>query len=59
MGVSWLPSFFSHLNSEAKMYDRTAGAVAACVAGGADIIRVHDVDEMHKVAMMAEAIWRK
>ncbi|KAL7275892.1 trifunctional dihydropteroate synthetase [Rhizina undulata] len=37
----------------------TAGAVAACVAGGADIVRVHDVDEMKKVVDMAVAIWRK
>lgn len=36
----------------------TAGAVAACVSGGADIVRVHDVDEMKKVVDMAVAIWR-
>jgi dihydroneopterin aldolase/2-amino-4-hydroxy-6-hydroxymethyldihydropteridine diphosphokinase/dihydropteroate synthase len=36
----------------------TAGAVAACVAGGADVVRVHDVDEMKKVVDMAVAIWR-
>ncbi|KAI5837403.1 Dihydropteroate synthase-like protein [Morchella snyderi] len=36
----------------------TAGAVAACVCGGADIVRVHDVDEMKKVVDMAVAIWR-
>jgi dihydropteroate synthase len=37
----------------------TAGAVAACVAGGADVVRVHDVQEMRKVVDMAVAIWRK
>jgi len=36
----------------------TAGAVAACVQGGADIIRVHDVAEMSKVVKMSDAIWR-
>jgi dihydropteroate synthase len=36
----------------------TAGAVAACVAGGADVVRVHDVAEMKKVVDMAVAIWR-
>jgi dihydroneopterin aldolase / 2-amino-4-hydroxy-6-hydroxymethyldihydropteridine diphosphokinase / dihydropteroate synthase len=36
----------------------TAGAVAACVQGGADIVRVHDVAEMGKVVKMCDAIWR-
>lgn len=36
----------------------TAGAVAACVAGGADVVRVHDVEEMAKVVGMTVAIWR-
>jgi 2-amino-4-hydroxy-6-hydroxymethyldihydropteridine diphosphokinase/dihydropteroate synthase len=26
--------------------------------GGADVVRVHDVEEMAKVVRMAEAIWR-
>ena len=37
----------------------TAGAVAACVAGGADVVRVHDVAGMKKVVDMAGAIWRQ
>ncbi|CUS13339.1 unnamed protein product, partial [Tuber aestivum] len=37
----------------------TAGTVAACVAGGADVVRVHDVAEMKKVVDMADAIWRQ
>ncbi|KAI9888117.1 MAG: trifunctional dihydropteroate synthetase [Watsoniomyces obsoletus] len=37
----------------------TAAAVSAAVAGGADIVRVHDVAEMVKVTMMADAIWRR
>ncbi|KAF3122433.1 trifunctional dihydropteroate synthetase [Orbilia oligospora] len=36
----------------------TGAAVTASVAGGVDIIRVHDIDEMTKVAKMADAIWR-
>lgn len=36
----------------------TASAVAACVAGGADVIRVHDVAEMKKVTDMSMAIWK-
>jgi len=36
----------------------TAGAVAGCIAGGADIVRVHDVEEMSKVIAMADSIWR-
>ena len=36
----------------------TAATVAAAVAGGADIVRVHDVREMTQVAKMSDAIWR-
>ncbi|TVY83073.1 Folic acid synthesis protein fol1 [Lachnellula suecica] len=36
----------------------TAATVAAAVQGGADIIRVHDVRGMSKVAKMSDAIWR-
>ncbi|RUS19188.1 Dihydropteroate synthase-like protein [Endogone sp. FLAS-F59071] len=36
----------------------TAGAVAAGVAGGANIMRVHDVKEMVEVAKVADAVWR-
>ena len=36
----------------------TAAAVTAAVQGGADVVRVHDVEEMWKVVKMAEAIWR-
>lgn len=37
----------------------TAATVAAAVAGGADIVRVHDVGEMAQVAKMADAIYRR
>ena len=36
----------------------TAAAVAMCIAGGADIVRVHDVKEMVQVAQMSDAIHR-
>jgi len=42
-----------------KVYERfegTAAAVAICVWNGADIVRVHDVKEMKRVADLAYAI---
>nr|NIM06578.1 dihydropteroate synthase [Armatimonadota bacterium]NIM24400.1 dihydropteroate synthase [Armatimonadota bacterium]NIM68271.1 dihydropteroate synthase [Armatimonadota bacterium]NIM76675.1 dihydropteroate synthase [Armatimonadota bacterium]NIN06474.1 dihydropteroate synthase [Armatimonadota bacterium] len=36
----------------------TAATVALAIAGGADIIRVHDVKEMARVAKMADAVLR-
>lgn len=36
----------------------TAAVVALCIAGGADIVRVHDVKEMVRVARMSDAIIR-
>ncbi|KAI9175818.1 trifunctional dihydropteroate synthetase [Blastocladiella emersonii ATCC 22665] len=36
----------------------TAAAVAACVAGGADVVRVHDVAEMRDVVVVADRVWR-
>jgi dihydropteroate synthase len=36
----------------------TAALVTACIAGGADIVRVHDVAEVTKVARMADALAR-
>lgn len=36
----------------------TAATVAAAIQGGADVIRVHDVEEMAAVATMSDAIWR-
>ena len=34
----------------------TAAAVAACVLGGAHVVRVHDVREMAQVARLCDAI---
>ncbi|KAK6533903.1 trifunctional dihydropteroate synthetase [Arthrobotrys megalospora] len=65
-GIPWLvgPSrkkFIGEITGVSDAAQRqwgTGAAVTACVAGGADIVRVHDIDEMTKVARMADAIWR-
>lgn len=65
-GMPWLlgPSrkrFIERITGEKTPCERrwgTAGAVAACVQGGADIIRIHDTKEMSKVVKMSDAIWR-
>jgi dihydropteroate synthase len=36
----------------------TAATCCAAIAGGADILRVHDVRELHEVRRVADAIWR-
>jgi dihydropteroate synthase len=47
------------LGSEASdRREGTAATVALAIAGGADIVRVHDVREMARVAKMADAIVR-
>jgi len=51
-------SFIGHildLPSEERL-EGTAAAVAACVLGGADIVRVHDVREMVRVVKVCDAI---
>ncbi|MFB2976201.1 dihydropteroate synthase [Microseira sp. BLCC-F43] len=37
----------------------TAGACAGAIASGADILRVHDVQEMRDVCLVADAIFRR
>ncbi|KAI9495184.1 Dihydropteroate synthase-like protein [Zychaea mexicana] len=37
----------------------TAGAVAASIAGGANILRVHDVRPMWEVTQVCDSIWRR
>jgi dihydropteroate synthase len=37
----------------------TAATVALAIAGGADIVRVHDVKEMARVARMTDAVVRR
>lgn len=58
VGVS-RKSFIGTLTSVAEPADRlggTAAAVAACVLGGADVLRVHDVAAMAQVVRVATAI---
>ncbi len=43
---------------ENERLEGTAAAVAMSIAGGADIVRVHDVREMARVARMTDAIVR-
>ena len=43
---------------EQERLEGTAAAVAMSIAGGADIVRVHDVKEMVRVARMTDAIVR-
>ncbi|THC97235.1 hypothetical protein EYZ11_003288 [Aspergillus tanneri] len=53
--------FIGRLTGVDKASDRgwgTAAAVTASVAGGADIVRVHDVKEMAQVTKVADAIYR-
>ena len=41
-----------------QRFEGTAASVALCVAGGADIVRVHEVAAMARVAKVADAIVR-
>ena len=42
-----------------KRLEGTAATVTAAIAGGANFVRVHDVEEMSRVAKMADSIYRK
>lgn len=65
-GYAWLmgtsrKGFIGKITGEVEARERvfgTAATVAASVSGGADVVRVHDVKEMSRVAKMADAIWR-
>ncbi|KAJ5373237.1 hypothetical protein N7517_005243 [Penicillium concentricum] len=53
--------FIGHLTGVKTPQERvwgTAATVSASVAGGADIVRVHDVHEMWQVTKVADAIYR-
>jgi dihydropteroate synthase len=41
-----------------ELLEGTAAAVALCIAGGADVVRVHDVAAMARATRMADAIVR-
>ncbi len=54
-------SFIGHILNQPDPKQRVWGTAATCcaaIAGGADILRVHDVKEMVEVSRVADAIWR-
>ncbi|MEQ9486580.1 dihydropteroate synthase [Coleofasciculus sp. F4-SAH-05] len=60
VGVS-RKSFIGHILNQPDPKQRVWGTAAACcaaIAAGSDILRVHDVAEMHDVCRVADAIWR-
>lgn len=65
-GLPWLigssrKSFIGEITGVTEPAKRTwgtAATVAAAVEAGADVVRVHDVEEMSQVAKMSDAIWR-
>lgn len=65
-GLPWLvgssrKAFVGQITGVEKASERvwgTAATVAAAVQGGADVVRVHDTQEMGMVAKMSDAIWR-
>ena len=60
VGVS-RKSFIGHILNQPEAKQRIWGTAAACtsaIANSADILRVHDVTEMHDVCLVADAIFR-
>ncbi|MEK0179852.1 dihydropteroate synthase [Microcoleus anatoxicus] len=60
VGVS-RKSFIGHILNQPEAKQRVWGTAAACtgaIANSADILRVHDVREMHDVCQVADAIFR-
>ncbi|NEQ27573.1 MAG: dihydropteroate synthase, partial [Microcoleus sp. SIO2G3] len=54
-------SFIGHILNQPDAKKRVWGTAATCcaaIAGGADILRVHDVRELREVCLVADAIWR-
>lgn len=54
-------SFIGRILNQPDPKHRVWGTAAACcsaIAGGADILRVHDVGEMRDVCLIADALWR-
>lgn len=66
-GFPWLvgtsrKGFIGRITGVEKADERgwgTAAAVTASIQGGADLVRVHDVQEMGQVVKMADAIFRE
>jgi dihydropteroate synthase len=55
-------SFIGHILNQPDPQQRVWGTAAACcaaIAGGADLLRVHDVQELRDVCRVADAIWRQ
>lgn len=55
-------SFIGQILQQSIPKQRVWGTAAACcaaIAGGADILRLHDVGEMRDVCRVADAIWRE
>lgn len=55
-------SFIGHILNQPDPKSRVWGTAAACCAAifnGADILRVHDVQEMQEVTLVADAIFRE
>ena len=55
-------SFIGWLLNQPEPKERAWGTAAACcaaIAGGADILRVHDGKEIVEVSKVADAIWRQ
>jgi dihydropteroate synthase len=60
IGTSWNSSIGKVLGLPPdKRLEGTAATVTAAIAGGANFVRVHDVEEMSRVAKMADSIYRK
>jgi len=54
-------SFIGHILDRSDPKHRVWGTAAACcgaIAGGADLLRIHDVPEIYDVCRVADAIWR-
>ena len=65
-GIPWVvgasrKSFIGKITGVAQPDKRvmgTAATVCAAIQGGADIVRVHDMEEMAELTKMADAVWR-
>jgi dihydropteroate synthase len=55
---SFIGNILHQLDPKQRIWG-TAAACCAAIAGGADILRVHDINEMRDVCQVADAIWRK
>lgn len=54
---SFIGRILNQPDTKARVWG-TAAACCAAIAGGADILRVHDIKEMRDVCRVADALWR-